>query len=265
MGTSDSYVYQGGPSTKPYRTLTTEDPGWERKVAGFADAGIKSMREPEQSSMREVRIEPIAEPVAERATEIGTRLAAAASRHRPAGTQPAEIDRVLDAIVDEVFEGGEYGSGRIDSLVRECAVKAVSRWLRHQASEEPEPLEPIEFEEILVDPLGVVDPELVGGSEPLQQLMDEFHAELLVALIQTVGGEGMFPGLTSLKLLWALYRWAIDRLLRTRGRNRRVTRQGGEAVLTKDREREIIDDLLDLDESGGGSAGELGAGESANV
>jgi hypothetical protein len=249
MGTSDSHVHPGGPSTntKAHKTLTTTDPSWERKVADFADAGIRSMREPAQSR-RTVRIEPMAEQVADQAADVISRLVASASKHRPESAEPTESDRVLKLIIDEVFDG-EYGSSRIESLIRRSAVEAVARWIHREAlagAEQAEPQEAGGLEEFLADPLAVVAPDLLDSDEPLQGLVDEFLAELLVELVQAVGGEAMFPGLSTLKLLWALYRWAVDRLLGSRARRRRVARSGAEQG-SPATEQELLDELLDLD------------------
>jgi hypothetical protein len=205
-----------------------------------------------QSSQRHVRVEPIAEQVLDRAAEVGSRLAAAAAKHSPSVAEPTDSDRLLDSIVDEVFGDIAYGNDLIDSLVRECAIKAASRWLQQQASVGGEAAEPSErsgIEEILTDPLAVVDPELAASAEPLQQLMDEFHAELLVELIRVIGGEGMFPGITLLKVLWALYRWAAARLRGTRAKRADSVSSG----LSREQEREILERLLDTESADGPS------------
>jgi hypothetical protein len=265
MGTSDSYLYPGRPSTKAaHKTLTTTDPGWESTVADFAEAGIRSMSKPRQQ--REIPVEPLAGQVTDRAAEVGSRLIAAAVKHRARSADAAEIDRALDAIVDEVF-GIEYGTGLVDSVIRECAVRAVSRWLTRQAPAENEPAEgepagneeSADLDEILTDPLSVVDPDLLESSEPLPQLLDEFHAELLVELVGLIGGEGMFPGITALKLLWALYRWAVGRI-----RGASVRRPGfGPNGLPKERERETLERLLGSNESAVPREGDLAPEEAA--
>lgn len=85
----------------------------------------------------------------------------------------------------------------------------------------------------LSDPLGAVDPEFLESADGLHQLMDEFHAELLVELIGIIGGEGMFPRISTLRLLWALYRWAIARIRGSRGRRLGGPPMRDLAVLTR--------------------------------
>lgn len=244
MGTSDSYVYQGRPRrSSRHRSLTADDPASDRNVAKYADACIESLRRPQQRSNRVRPVEPIAEAVSTRAADIGSRLAAVASRRPETVFEPTESKRVVELVLDEVFGDVEHGSDRIEALLRECAARAVSRWLQHEHIDDS--LEEPGFDEILVDPLGAVAPELVEDADGTQVLLDEFHAELLVELVQMVAGEGMFPGLTLVKLLWALYRWASDRILRTRSSESDRERA---SMSAKDRERAVIDELLDLDE-----------------
>lgn len=262
MGTSDSHVQPGGPSTntKVHKTLTTADPRLERKVADFSDACIQSIREPAQSR-RAIRIEPMAEQVADQAADVVSRLVASASKHRLESADPTEVDRVLKLIIDEVFDG-EYGSGRIESLIRRSAVEAVARWIHREAVagvEQAESQEVSELEELLADPLAVVAPDLLDSDEPLQGLVDEFLAELLVELVQAVGGEAMFPGLSTLKLLWALYRWAVDRLLGSSVRKRRIASSSTEQAAPAT-EQELLDELLDVDKSAERTTGETRPG-----
>ncbi len=248
MGTSDSHEYQGRPRIpNKQKTLTTDDPNWDRSVAEYADACIKSMSRPVQSAQRVKPVEPITHEIVDRAAEIGDRLATVADRHPPYGQDATRSQRELRLILDEVF-GDELGSTRVDALLRQCAAKAVSRWLQHEGLEETGLQESVDLDYILADPLGAIAPDLVEDADTVELLLDEFHAELLVELVQAVGGESMFPGLTFAKLLWALYRWALDRIVRTRpGTRGRLHDRSSRPPTARERKRTVIDELLDPD------------------
>lgn len=250
MGTSDSYVYQGRPiRSSQHGKLTAGDPALHRKVTRYADACIASLSNPRQPSKRVTRREPIAAEIAERAAMVGSRLAAAAERHSPVVLEPGEQGRALRTMLDEVFGIDDLGSARLDSLLRECAARAVSRWLRHEGMEDSDLEGEAGFDEILLDPLSAVAPELIEDAGGAELLLDEFHAELLVELIQMVAGEGMFPSLTLVKLFRVLYRWAADRILRAKASPRRMLRlEPGDSTSTRDCEKAVIGELLDLEE-----------------